>query len=158
LGSDTATVTFSNIAATWTDLVLITTLRGSANARSQDFFVRFNSDSGSNYSRTILYGNGTSAISARDTSTTFLRVQYGPADTAGADLFSMDRLHVMNYANANVFKTCLSETNDAGVLTERQVGLWRSTSAITSLSVTAEGVGTTIKSGSTFSLFGLAAA
>lgn len=63
LGSAAANITFSSIPSTYTDLVVVYTLK--AETASADIYMRFNSDSGSNYSNTILWGNGTSAGSNR---------------------------------------------------------------------------------------------
>lgn len=156
LGSDTASVTFSGIAADWTDLVLVTSCRSSRAAASDDIYVQFNGDTGSNYSRTYVYGNGSSALSGRGSNVTKFYWAYVPANSATAGVYSADVLHIMSYANTNVYKTGLSLTSDAGVLVQRQVGLWRSTSAITSIFIDADAGD--LKAGSTFSLFGIKAA
>ena len=69
LSSAAASVTFSSIAGTYTDLVLVTSIRKSTTGVSA--YLRANNDSGTNYSTTYLYGSGTSAISTRDTNRTF---------------------------------------------------------------------------------------
>ena len=67
-GSSTNTYTFSSIPSTYTDLVLaFANFQGTTN---YSFALRFNGDSGSNYSYTVLEGNGTSASSGTSTSTT----------------------------------------------------------------------------------------
>ena len=67
LGSAAASVTFSSIPGTYTDLVIVTQ---AISATADNVGIRFNSDSGSNYSQTWLSGNGTSAISSRYSSST----------------------------------------------------------------------------------------
>jgi hypothetical protein len=61
LGSAAADVTFTSISGTYTDLVLVAVTQIGS---SGDYLgVQFNSDTGTNYSRTRLSGNGTSASS-----------------------------------------------------------------------------------------------
>jgi hypothetical protein len=67
LGSAASSVTFSSIAGTYTDLRIVYSTVSSADAGN---YLRFNSDSGSNYSNTTLFGNGSSAGSNRNTSST----------------------------------------------------------------------------------------
>ena len=73
LGSAAATITFSSIPATYTDLrlVLVGTSTISANPK-----INFNSDTATNYSQTILSGNGSVANSARQTNGTTIFVSY----------------------------------------------------------------------------------
>ena len=74
LGSTAATITFSSIPATYTDLriALVGSLSGGGNYGN----LRFNSDSGSNYSVTILRGNGSAASSARQSNATEILYQW----------------------------------------------------------------------------------
>ena len=63
-GTSTSTVTFSSIPQTYTDLVLVSAITQSADVSN---YLRFNSDTGTNYSRTRLVGTGSSATSVRGT-------------------------------------------------------------------------------------------
>ena len=147
LGSAAATVTFSSIAGTYTDLVVVT--NGSASANS-DFFIAFNGDTGFNYSSTQLYGTGTVAGSQRDT--TYPRILIG-ANYAN----QVNILQVMNYSNSTTYKTVLSRANGPSNVVQAGVGLWRSTSAITSLVLSLNSTNT-FSTGSTFTLYGIKAA
>ena len=151
-------VSFNSIPGTYTDLVLVTSLRDTANARSDDIWIRFNGSSSTEYSRTYFFGDGAGAGSGRQSSTTFFAFAYVPANTAPANLFSSDITHIMSYANTSVFKTALSVWGDSGVATGRTVGLWRNTSAITSLQINCYTGGSLFAAGSTFSLYGIKAA
>lgn len=141
-----ASITFSSIPATYTDLKLVvsggTTLGGYA-------YLQFNSDTGSNYSTTRLDGDGAGAASARTTSATFIRTS--SALTTTANLTNID---IFSYAGST-FKTTLSNTaaddNGSGRVTP-VVGLWRSTSAITSLVFTSTN---TFATGTTATLYGI---
>ena len=152
LGSATTTVDFTSIAANWTDLVLVANFNassGSPNAK-----LRVNGDTGTNYSNTILHGNGSSAGSSRQSNSGEMSINWNVNLSTTSNNFLV--WQIMSYANTNVFKTMLWATGNAGGEVIRTVGLWRSTSAITSLSVFTASL--SFASGSTFSLFGLKAA
>jgi hypothetical protein len=68
LGSSAASVTFSSIPATYTDLVLKVSVRSNRAAGFDNIDIRFNGDSASNYSRTIISGNGEEVSSSRTSS------------------------------------------------------------------------------------------
>lgn len=150
LGSAASSVTFSSIPGTYTDLVVV----GSGKATVGDNFVyfRYNGDTGSNYSRTELSGNGSSASSARGTNES--------ASLVGAYKLNVDGNYfvasVMSYANTNVFKTALAAANYQDNTVYRFVNLWRSTAAITSLTVLIAG-SSQFATGATLSLYGIKA-
>ena len=147
--SSTGNITFNSIAATYTDLRIV--LVGKTNGGFTHPAIRFNSDSGSNYSNTRLNGNGSSATSASGTSQTRIN---GTTDIGTPPaLYSWD---VFSYAGST-YKTVLlnanSDQNGSGSV-ERLVGLWQSTSAITSISVF-DLYGTGFGSGTTATLYGI---
>lgn len=148
LTSAASTVTFSSISGTYTDLRIVYATTASGDAGN---FLRFNSDGSSNYSRTGLYGNGSSAGSNIDTSATGI---YGPFTMSSA--ITSNTIDIMNYSNATTYKTCLVRAGAANNSTLVSAGLWRSTSAITSISITCDGAN--FVAGSTFTLYGIKAA
>ena len=148
LGSAASSVTFSSISGSYTDLRIVYATTASADAGN---YIRYNSDSGSNYSRTGLYGNGSSAGSNRDTSSTGI---YGPFTMSSA--ITSNTIDIMNYSNTTTNKTCLVRAGAANNSTVASVGLWRSTAAITSVSITCDGAN--FVSGSTFTLYGVKSA
>jgi len=155
LGSAAASVTFSSISGSYTDLVLVINAKGTGFTGSGTYpYVRYNSDSGTNYSRTYLSGNGSSASSARGTSE---NLQYLVGGTYIDGTFAYNSItHFMNYSNTTTYKTILSRANNSGVQVDALVGLWRSTSAITSIIVYSSSGNFDI--GSTFTLYGIKAA
>lgn len=157
LGANAASVTFDNLPATWTDLRIVTRARTTSTGPTTLKLV-LNSDTGTTYSQTRLSGSGTSAASDREANLNFLQVSYVPLTSGG---LSTGILDVMSYGNTNVFKTVLglwdSQENTSGnQYALRLVQLWRSTSAITSLTFSM--FAGNISSGSTFSLYGIKAA
>jgi hypothetical protein len=143
----TSTVTFTSIPQGYTDLVLVVS---AANASASNLEITFNSDTGSNYSRTQLAGNGSSATSARESNYTSYRTLNTPASTS---TFSIATLHIMNYSNTTTNKTLLDRGGLSSDSTYAQVGLYRSTSAISTIRLLA---GANFSVGSTFNLYGIA--
>ena len=108
LGSDTATVTFSSIPQTYTDLVIVQQGRCSDASTDINTYYQFNGDTSSNYSVTRLQGNGSTAVSNRGSSQTVGYITYVPANNATAGEFSANTINIMNYSNATTYKTSIS--------------------------------------------------
>lgn len=130
-----STVTFSSIPSTYTHLQI----RGIARNASTNslFFLQINSDTGSNYSYHRLTGNGTAA-SASGTATDTGLYQFGRSPNA-TNVFGVAIYDFLDYANTNKYKTVRGlqgyEDNSGGSI-NMVSGLWQSTSAITSISIT----------------------
>jgi hypothetical protein len=152
LGSAAASVTFSTITGTYTDLVLITALKGATTSNLAK--LQFNGDTGANYSDTYLEGDGSSAYSGRRTSGNQIFDWANYVSTAST--FSADVTHIMNYSNTTTYKTTLSRANRPTSNVTATVGLWRNTAAITSIVITANSGN--FDTGSTFTLYGIKAA
>jgi hypothetical protein len=152
LGSAAATVTFSSIPSTYTDLVLIITPQSSSGTASVD--IQLNGDTGTNYSLTYLYGTGSSAASGRDSNTA---IAGGGSAVATANIFLTNTVQIQNYSNTTTNKTLLMRTGntDGNVLTA--VSIWRNTAAITSISLKLA-TAVNFTTGSTFTLYGIKAA
>jgi hypothetical protein len=130
--SGSSSYTFTTIPGTYTDLVLVLgSLTFSSGGNPQ---IQFNSDTSTNYSNTDLYANGTSAGSTRNTSNNYVNVGFS-ATNGSATEPSTIIVQVMNYANSTTYKTLLGRGNRAGGEVQTNVGLWRSTAAITSMTV-----------------------
>lgn len=153
LSSTAASITFSNIPTTFTDLVLVFTPIVTA---ATTFAVRFNSDSGSNYSATILTGDGTTAASTRVSSQSEIRISY--VGTSRTTNTSNIIAQIQNYSNATTYKTLLSRDGAASDGTGAIVGLWRNAAPITSITIIPLSGGSIITTGSIFTLYGIKAA
>ena len=153
LTADGQTVTFSSIPATYTDLVLV--INATAVSTALDISMRFNSDTSSNYSRTLLMGNGTSATSARESNMTSTQINNISQISSTAAAYT-GIVHIFNYANTTTFKTILSRSNNAAYGVEAVVHLWRKTpEAIHTITLTSTAT-RDMKIGSSFSLYGIA--
>lgn len=151
LGSAASSYTFSSISGAYTDLIIIAQVKGTATTYLN---LRFNGDTGSNYSRTTLSGNGSTASSERRTNQTQINTDYNEAIETNFNY--INTLQIMNYSNTTTNKTVLCRANNAATGTGATVGLWRSTAAITSVTLLANN--NTFDVGSTFTLYGIAAA
>jgi hypothetical protein len=150
LTSSAASVTFSSIPQTYTDLIIVAQIKGTANTYLN---LRFNGDTGSNYSRTVLSGNGSTATSERRTNATVINTDYN--ETIETNFNYVNIMQIMNYSNTNINKTVLCRPNNAASGSGATVGLWRNTAAITSVSLVSNN--NSFDSGSTFNLYGIAA-
>lgn len=156
LGSDTATVTFSSISQSFTDLVIIVNAANDQTSTSS-IGLRFqvgngSVDTGSNYSATFLYAE-TSALSTRVSNQTggYSGELLGTIDKASTTI-----LNVMNYSNTTTNKTILARSGTANARIDSTVTLWRSTSAINTIKFYLNA--NQFKTGSTFTLYGIKAA
>ena len=156
-GGSTSQVEFASISGSYTDLIIVGNL-GAATASYPS--ARFNSDTGSNYSITNLSGSGTTTLSSRASSRSIADLSYEVAD--GSAINTNYIAQIMNYSDSNTYKTVLTRTNNAGTGTSATVVLWRSTNAITNIKLYSQGGNGAdlynFTSGSTFTLYGIAAA
>jgi hypothetical protein len=153
LGSAAASITFSSIPATYTDLRLILNFTLSTSLAGPR--IQFNSDTTLNYSYTNLKGDGTTATS-NQTANNYLLLNGTLPSTTVPSFMTCD---VFSYAGST-FKTALSTANqdfDGSGSTQSQVGLWRSTSAITSLTISVAGAAL-YAIGTTATIYGIKAA
>lgn len=152
LSSAQSSVTFSGIPQTYTDLVVVLSVKGTASGNDIDVSGQFNSDTGSNYSWTRIYGTGSAAGSQRGSSVAYLRI--GNMAGSGYSSYSPMILNVQNYSNTTTFKTMLGRPNNPDRIVDAYVNLWRNTAAITSFTVSASSGN--FDTGSTFNLYGVA--
>lgn len=151
-----ATVTFSSIPGTYTDLVLICAY-GTSNANNNAPYIEYNSDAYTNnkYSSTRLLGNGTTASSSRRTPDPFYITDGIIVSGNVNETFSI--IQIMNYASTSINKSTLCRNNQAGSGVEILAAAWENTAAIST--ITLKNLSTYyFINGSTFSLYGIKAA
>jgi hypothetical protein len=151
LGSAASTITFSSIPATYTDLRLV--LNSSVSATGSELKLTFNNDTATNYSFTSLYGYGATANSYRETSRVGIPLDaaFGIPNTQWA-LWTADVFSYAGSTNKTALTTGSNDNNGSGA-TFRNVGLWRSTSAITRLDLSVSGI--TFSIGTIATLYGI---
>lgn len=154
LSSATSSVTFSSLGS-YTDIIVISNFGTTAAGNSVG--LRFNSDTGSNYSTTQINGPTPFGSSWRGTNQTSITVFGSPiADGTPSTLIANGTIHIQNYANSTTYKSVLSRYGYGSGEVIAATGLWRNTNAVTSITLVT--VGTTFLAGSTFTLYGIAAA
>ena len=133
------TITFSSIAGTYSALQIRVNMVASATAA---LYLTFNGDTASNYSMHGLFGTGSAAVVNGSSSTSGIETlgQYTGTITTYPNVAIMD---ILDYASTTKNKTvrCFQgfDKNAAGGEVGLTSGLWRSTSAVTSLSLTLTG-------------------
>jgi hypothetical protein len=156
-----SSISFTSIPGTFTHLQLRFIARTSRDTTNDWAEIRFNSDTGSNYVFHIMYGEGGNSFSAYNGLTkTYAEVPSMTADGASANMFGAFVLDILDYKNTNKFKTLKflggNDMNGSGVINFGS-GLWRSTSAITSIGIE-PGIGTNFNQYSHFALYGIRSA
>jgi hypothetical protein len=147
LGSNTASVTFSSIPATFTDLIMVI---NSYSTTGAGIYTQLNGDTGTNYSFTYLQGNGTAASSGR--SSTQASIYLADQSSSSANL-QTTLLQFNDYSNATTYKTVISRGSSASQSVTAVVGLWRSTATINQIVL----LNGNFASGSVFKLYGIQA-
>ena len=160
-GGGAASAEFTSIPATYTHLQIrgIPKAAGTANI-AVNGLVQINSDTGSNYSRHLLDGNGSSATSTGSASQSSIVFSPIPdSNIAGSgSMFAGFIMDILDYANTNKYKTVRTlsgyDLNNATYGALRfYTGLWMNTNAITSIKLYADGVN--LAQYSSFALYGI---
>jgi len=151
LGSATLRVTFSSIPATYKDLVIIYT--GTQTNASGEVYIRYNSDTGSNYSTVQMGGQG----SGSGFSSSFTTNRIVPAANIGESTTVISNLvmQIMDYSATDKHKTSLLRFNTSSLGTNAQANRWANTNAINTISLEA-GFAGLLATGTTISLYGVA--
>jgi hypothetical protein len=160
LGSTTSTVTFGSIPNTYTDLVVRFSAR-STGSQSVRFDVRYNGDSATNYSNTYIisrYKLDTNRASVRVSNRAQMDSFTMETDDSTASTFSNSEIYIPNYLSTgskpmSTFSVTESNAGTAPDGLAINAQLYRGTSAISSLSISALGTG--FVSGSSFYLYGI---
>lgn len=136
-----ASIDFTSIPSTYTDLCIELSSRASGGTNSVNVLLRFNGDTGSNYSYKRIYGQATSAVSTNATGTSNISsASVGINDTAST--FSNNSIYIPNYTGSNkkaYTVNGVAENNSAYSLLTIIAGLWTGTSAITSIKLFNDG-------------------
>lgn len=151
LVSNATSVTFSSISQGYRDLVLV--VSAALTSGTGNMTLRFNSDSGTNYTGVSMEGTGSAAQSGFFSSTQlYININNGSVYTSPG----IDIVNIMDYSATDKHKSIVARGNGmgSGESVGGNAGRWANTSAITTIQVLAGGA--TYASGSTFSLFGIA--
>ncbi len=147
LASSSATVTFSSISQSYRDLVIVS--NAFQTGGTSDIWVRYNGDTGNNYSRVYMGGSGSGSGYSGTNQDVVNYVAYATTTNENTHL-----IHIMDYST-DKHKTNLSRTNTPSNSVSAYAGRWASTAAITSILFGTNGGN--FAAGSTFSLYGVSA-
>jgi hypothetical protein len=148
-----ATISFTGIPQTYTDLMLVHSMRTSRTAYHESIKLSFNGSTSSQTNRR-LYGDGGNAASTNDT------LMYGGqagAASGTANTFGNSTVYIPNYTSSNNKSSSeegTGENNATGSLIDMNANLWANTAPITSITLTPENSGT-IQQYSTATLYGI---
>jgi hypothetical protein len=149
-----ASIDFTNIPQTYTDLVVKISGRVVRSGAPTDIYKLSFNGSTSNQSNLRLEGNGSSVYSA---SSSTMYVYQASSTDATANTFGNGEFYISNYAGNTakcVSSDGVSETNATVAYMGISANLWNDTSAITSLSLTADAGGNFVQY-STATLYGI---
>jgi len=132
-----ASITFSSIASTYTDLCLKLSARATGTGTAKSVLISYNGSTSSFTSR-FLEGNGSSAASYTSPAQ-FIGNFTGGGATAST--FGSLEIYVPNYAgsaNKSASSDAVTENNATGAYSDLTASLWSNTAAITSITLTPE--------------------
>jgi len=133
-----ASVSFTNIPTTFTDLKLVTSFRGTTAQVYEITALRFNGVNANLSSRTI-EGNGSAASSLNNG---YIYLGSGDGASATANTFGSIEAYIPNYRSSNqksVSIDAVGENNATLIYMQLTVGLWADTAAITSIQIVPTG-------------------
>ena len=155
LGSAANSITFSAIPNTFTDLRLAIVYTATTGYGTS---LRFNGDTGTNYSGTYLVGQGASpASSGRATNQTAMPVEDIEGATSTPYLVEIDIFSYAGSTNKSALISVAGDRNGAGEIL-KYVGLWRNTTAINSVQFKVTNASFNLLTGTTATLYGIKAA
>jgi len=155
LTSSAAAVTFSSIPQTYTDLVIVSSqlYASSGGDRYATFQVGNGTvDTGSNYSWTYLDTYTGGAGSGNNSSQTYSLHSYTSSIPTTTPMTCI--MQIQNYSNTTTHKTMLHRFAADSAITGSYVTVWRSSSAINIITITAAGAN--FAAGTTFTVYGIA--
>jgi hypothetical protein len=155
LGSSSASVTFSAISGSYTNLVLKITARGTQATAFVSFRLTFNGDSGANYEWCQHYVSGGTAGASQATSQNYIGLGNMPGSNQTANAPGQLTIQVHRYSGTTFLKTLQAQIfylTAATMQAFNSAGGWNSTSAITSITIVPDAG--SFATGSTFTLYG----
>lgn len=156
-------IDFTSIPGTYDDLLLVVSAQGQDIASpATSMLVQFNSDTSTNYSETGLRGIQSSASSYRTLNNSYLVFTQVEAFVSGTNYpFGSAQMYLPNYSGTTDYKQVFVD-DTGGIMggagdnyLSLRAGLWRSTSAISSIRVGRLGFSYKFAQYSTATLYGI---
>lgn len=137
-----ASIDFTNIPSTYTDLVVKISPRSTGNygtgfTEVDDVRLRFNSSSSAIYSSRRLAGSGSGTTSTAFPNEVYLERFYTVGSGSTANTFGNLEIYIPNYTSSNhksISAESVGENNATAAWMNFLAGIWANTSAITSIS------------------------
>lgn len=156
LSSPATQIDFTSIPNTYTDLRIV--FVGTTSSTGYVVRVRFNGDSGNNYSSTYIDGTSAgSAGSSRYSNVQRLTAGQGFTSTTELNLVTYDIFSYAGSTNKSTLFTQQQDNNGTGAVAYN-VGLWRNTAAITTIRLFTDDPSVNFITGSRATLYGIKAA
>lgn len=146
--SSSSSITFSNIPQNYTDLIMV--INAQAGTSGEDFLMRFNGDTGNNYSNIWLRGLIAGTTSGQQEQTTS-RIRLSDGGSSTTSNMSLINVNIQKYS-AGIVKQVMSRANNAPRGLDMFGSRWNSTSAITSITIL---MSAGVISSGTFTLYGI---
>jgi hypothetical protein len=148
-----SSITFSSIPSTYTHLQIRATYQDTSASGVQSQFIRFNGDGATNYDWHYIFGDGASVTA--NASLNASSIFAGQVITPNNSNFATSIIDILDYKDTNKYKVTRglygNDQNGSGRVLFVS-GLWRSTSAITSIVLT---TGANFAQYSSFALYGI---
>jgi len=157
LSASASSITFAGIPSGYKHLQIRFIGRVDDANTADNIWIQFNGDTASNYSWHYLEGDGSGVATSGAANFGKLLAGRVSAASATSGIFGAGCIDILDYANTNKYKTVKNLTgvdrNGSGNV-RMDSGNWRSTSAITSISIT-NGSATNFIANTQFALYGI---
>jgi hypothetical protein len=158
VSSAVASITFSSIPSTYTDLIVKASCRSDRAATDDNISFVFNGNIAANYSMKRIYGSGSTVSSSSSlANANYADARSIPAASNTASTFGNADFYIPNYTSSNyksVSIDAVSENNATAAEMGLNAGLWSQTAAITSITFYPT-YGANFVQYSTFTLYGI---
>ena len=157
LSSSAASVTFSSIPQSYTDLVIRGSSRSATAGSNGEIVLTLNGSTASTYSNTKMYGADTTAGSNRESNSARIEMFVNAASGSTTNVFSSHEIYIPSYTSStnkplSVSSALVQNNVDGTSYLAEVAGLRSNTAAITSVTITpTDG----FVSGSSFYLYGI---
>ena len=157
------TITFSSIPSTYKHLQIRAIYRDTyapASLNTVSYKIQFNTDTASNYTQHFIKGTNATVVASGGANLTSIIIDTSGANSAASNtlILGASIVDIIDYADTSKFKTVRAfEGADLNNATDSKIvllsGLWRSTSAISTITITANV--TAFSTNTTFALYGI---
>lgn len=137
LGSAQASIEFTNIPQTFTDLYLVTSVRSAGASSTDNVRIQINGATSGHNSR-VLYGTGSGVGSTSDSNTSNFPFIYSGGTNFTSNTFNNASAYFPNYSGSttkSMSSDSVMENNGTEAFQSIQAGLFNSTDAISSIKI-----------------------